>query len=120
MKLNDLMEYDHVIQVHADGDLSEPRDVYAPEVHVDTDADGQILAEHDAAMVASVKTQGWELMSGYTGQYLYHGPVMHPSEYIGGQLEQDIRETPGYYVAVTVETDGGESAGWVVARKDVA
>jgi hypothetical protein len=93
--------------------------VYAPEFTVGTDADGQVLAEHEAQMIADVKAQGWELVSGWTGQYGYSGPIMHPSEFIGGALEQHIRETPGYWVAVAVEGDDYEpAAGWALAYRE--
>lgn len=121
MDLNALMEFDHVIRVHADGTVTEPRDVHAPEIYVDTDGDGSILAEHDREMIAMVKRQGWALMDGYSGQQGYSGPIMHPSEFIGGGLERDIMATPGDYVALVVETndDDDELAGWAVARRDV-
>jgi hypothetical protein len=49
----------------------------------------------------------------------YHGIVMHSSEYIGGALETHIRETPGLWVAVTVETDDDDeqAAGWALAYR---
>jgi hypothetical protein len=122
VELNALMEFDHVIQVHADGTITEPKDVWAPEVYVDTDGDGQILAEHDREMLAGLREHGWDLMNGYSSQSGYSGPIMHPSESIGGRMEQDIRATPGYYVAVTVEVISDseeEPAGWAVARGDV-
>lgn len=120
VELNKVMEFDHVIRVHADGTVTEPGDVYAPEIYADTDDDGQISAADDKAMMDRVKAQGWTLMNGYSGQHGYSGPIMHPSEYVGGSLERDILAEPGYYVTVTVETtdDSDEPAGWAVARKD--
>lgn len=75
--------------------------------------------------------EGWELLSGFTGQYGYNGPVMHASEFIGGGLERHILETPGYWVATVVESDcqykepncnedsgcNCDPAGWAVAHK---
>jgi hypothetical protein len=120
--LDTVMEMDHVIQIHADGSITEPEGVYAPEVLVETDDDGQILARDETAMIRSVRAQGWTLLTGYTGQYGYRGPLMHPSEYIGGKLEEDMKDDPAYYVAVAVETldDNDEPAGWVVARRDAS
>jgi hypothetical protein len=107
--LNDLMEFDHPIRVHEDGTISEPTGIYAPEVY-----DGETLK-------APLVEPGWELVNGFSGQYGYSGPVMHPSEFIGGRLEDRIRETPGVYVVVEVrdgdEYPGGEPVGWAVARK---
>lgn len=137
--INELMEFDHVVAVMPDGRVIDTDegynhlDVHAPEVVIDYDgpfADGQILDEHDAAMVEYLRIQGWEVLTGYSGQHGYSGPVMHTSEFIGGGIEDRIREEPGYWVALTVEihpkeddpeyNDGNgesEAAGWVVARK---
>jgi hypothetical protein len=121
MDLNALMEMDHVIQVHADGAVTEPRDVRGPDdVYVDTDGDGQISAADDKDLITRMREQGWELMNGYSGQHGYSGPIMHASEYVGGRLERDILAEPGYYVVASVETldDSEEPAGWIIARKD--
>ena len=129
-RLNDLMPIDHVVRITEFGTVEDaPHDIYAPEVYVecaDDDA-GSVLADAEAAMIKSVEDQGWELMTGYTGQWHYYGPIMHVSEYIGGQLEADIRSTPGLYVAVEVgglystesqeQEQSDEPIGWVVARK---
>lgn len=135
MKLNDRMEFDHVIRVHADGSITEADGVYAPEVNIDLDSDGQIVGSAEQDMIDSVSRAGWELMTGYTGQYSYSGPIMHPSEYIGGDLAKDIMAAPGFYVAVEVRgllgmaeedmTDDDHATedapiGWVVARRDAA
>lgn len=109
--LNDLMEFDHVIRVHEDGTISEPENVWAPEV---TWSEG---THH-------VSGDGWSLLSGYSGQYGYAGPVMHDPEYIGGRMEEDIIATPGYYVAVVVSDvdnateDETPYAGWAVAHRE--
>jgi hypothetical protein len=51
---------------------------------------------------------------------------MHPSEYIGGRLERDMRDEPGVYVVTLVhcigpdesyDRDDSEPVGWVVARR---
>lgn len=125
-KLNDTMDFEHVVRVHPDGTVTDAPGVYAPEVDVEVE-DGQISDEAEAAMIRDVESQGWELMTGYTGQYGYHGPIMHPSEYVGGQLASDILAEPGLYVVVEPtglydseeekEADGGDPIGWVVARK---
>lgn len=130
--LNDLMEFDHVIRINEHGAAEEqPREAYvhAPEIYVECAEDdcGSITAEAEAEMIRRVEEQGWELMTGYTGQYSYHGPIMHASEYVGGQMEADIRSTPGLYVVVEPtglyateeqqERNDSEPIGWVVARK---
>lgn len=81
--LNSVMEFDHVIRVHADGTVTDAAE-YAPEL-----CDGALPADSP-----------WSLMTGYTGQYGYRGPIMHPSEFIGGGMADDILSTPGLYVAL--------------------
>lgn len=114
--LNDLMEFDHVIMVDADGHVSEPGGIWAPEVTVQEGS----YANPD---VSAMHNEPWTLMNGYSGQYGYHGPVMHSSEFIGGKLAEDILAEPGYYVAVVVadvdSEDDDEPAGWAVARLEL-
>lgn len=109
--LNERMEFDHVIQVHADGSVTDANGVYAPTLY-----DGE------------VDDKSWTLMNGYSGQDRYAGPIMHNSEFIGGRMEDDILAEPGYYVALvssySEDADGeddeeGNVEGWAVARKDV-
>jgi hypothetical protein len=115
--LNGVMAFDHVIRVHADGTVTEPRDVWAPEP---IDGDGTLSTRAG---------EPWELVTGYSGQHGYAGPVMHPSEYIGGGMARDILARPGLWVALVVpgecDEDGctpgecdhdTEPAGWAVAH----
>jgi hypothetical protein len=120
--LNTVMDFDHVIYVGPDGTVSDVDGVYCyAELNVN-------MAGEDEFYIP----EGWELLRGYTGQYGYNGPVMHPSEFIGGRLAEDILETPGYYVALVVSAscdyDGStdctvevgcecEPAGWAIAFK---
>lgn len=111
--LNEIMEFDHVIRVHADGSITTEHR-HGPNLH-----DGELDRE------------GWTLMNGYSHQDRYPGPIMHSSEFIGGRMETDIRENPGVYVALVayytpdeddVEGTGAdemEAEGWVVAKLDV-
>lgn len=118
--LEQIMEFDHVIQVHSNGTITDDVSIHAPELHVDTDGDGQILAEHEKALLADARRQGWELLTGFTAQDSYHGAMFHNSEYIGGRVETHIRETPGYWVALVAYTDeDGEdnTAGWLLAHR---
>lgn len=91
-ELNEIMEFDHVIMVAEDGTISEPRDIH---IYAELNVNSAGTDEFDMS-------EGWTLLSGFTGQYSYNGPVMHSSEFIGGGLERHIRETPGYYVALVV------------------
>jgi hypothetical protein len=107
MTLNDIMDPDHIIQVQPDGTITEPQGIYAPELN-----DGELEGDE------------WSLLDGWSGQYSYRGPIMHPSEYIGGALADHIIENPGYYVAVMNYMDddgdgnGVEPDGWAVAFKE--
>lgn len=110
MDLNAIMEFDHVIQIIEDEGLMEIDGVWAPDVHSYEDDNGQRRVTVDS---------GWTLMTGYSGQYGYSGPVMHPSEFIGGAMARDILAEPGIYVAVVVSDldDEENDDGWAVARK---
>lgn len=117
--LNDIMEIDHVIRVSADGVISEDTPgIYAPEVFIPTH-DGQILADDEQEMTNYLRGQGWEPVTGWSGQYSYAGPIMHPSEYVGGALETHIRETPGYWVACVATCDDDEIAGWLLLFREI-
>jgi hypothetical protein len=124
--LNDHMEFYHIIRVNADGSLSDsPENPYLDEA-----VRSRLVNDETEEWEDDINLpEGWELMSGYTGQHGYNGPVMHASEYIGGGLARDILEAPGDYVALPMESDceglrcdpevgcDCEPAGWVVARK---
>ena len=126
--LNDLMEFDHVIRVQHIGRNADPQvcggpaGVYAPEVYIELDDEGQVID-----LAAGPTAEGWDLMTGYTGQDRYHGAIMHPSEYIGGRMERDILERPGLYVVCEVtglypseeaaKADSDDPIGWVVAYR---
>lgn len=98
--LNEIMDFDHVIEVHEDGSITDRPDIYAPDLH-----DGEVGS-------------GWKLLNGFSGQDRYAGPIMHQSEYIGGGMERFIRESPGVYVAlVDYPLDDTEPDGWAVAYR---
>ena len=141
--INELMEFDHVVAVMPDGRVIDTDegfnylDEYAPEVIIDYDGpfkEAQISREDTAAMIDYLGQQGWEALCGWSRQYLTQkdDPIMHPSEFIGGGIEERIREEPGYWVKLAVdihpneddpehESNGGsgesKSVGWIVARK---
>lgn len=116
--LNVLMEFDHVIRVHPDGTVSEPSNVWAPE-----------LWDEELFVYPQIPSQpsGWWLMNGYSA---HSGPIMHDSEFIGGRMARNILTQPGLYVALTNHTsepsegcddctedpcDQHDIAGWAVA-----
>lgn len=125
--LSSVMEFDHIVRVNADGTVS------------DTDMSVGDTGSYFDLNVAPDGTdefelsEGWTLMSGYTGQHGYNGPVMHASEFIGGRMARDILSTPGYYVLLEVQADCNgtedgcsiedgcncEPAGWAVAYKEL-
>jgi hypothetical protein len=111
MSLNDTMEFDHVIEVRADGEIIDRNDIYAPETYWSDDVKGNIDFAGDTR---------WTALNGYSGQDRYSGPVMHSSEFIGGRMETDIIGEPGIYVAVVItDLDDDENpAGWAVLRLD--
>lgn len=105
--LNNVMEFDHVVRVNDDGTVAYEKDVYAPTL-LDDELD----------------SSAWEFFTtGYSIQYKYSGPIMHPSEYIGGILAEDILANPGVYVSVIAycspdenEEDGDDVSGWAIVR----
>lgn len=119
MALNDVMEFDHVVTVHADGTVTDgPANLYAPDLY------GNYHGDTDGEWLSCMLNQDWQLITrGYSGQHGYNGPVMHNSEFIGGGLERDILARPGHYVAIVCqwlpEAGGDEDAdsieGWAVA-----
>ena len=78
----------------------------------------------------SSQLDNWVPLKGFSGQYGYNGPVMHPSEYIGGGLEDYLLENAGIYVVIAVnvteelESHLGEpyleteSIGWMILEFD--
>jgi hypothetical protein len=102
-QLRDLMEFDHVIEVHEDGGVTDaPGDVWAPEVYDDK-------VEQEG---------GWRLLTGWSAQYEYSGPAMHSSEFIGGALAEAILSEPGYYAAVVIYDDRGlDAESWAIAYR---
>lgn len=120
VSLNKVMEFGHVVQSDGRGKITDMDGIGPEIVYLLLDADGQSLDDDILDM-----PEGWELLTGFTGQDSYHGPVMHPSEYVGGRMGSHIRENAGYYCAVMVDgfpEENGESVpiGWAVAYREVA
>lgn len=122
--LNEKMDFWSGVEVLEDGSVVQGADTPSFELYMRLDDNGVWVDDFQMP-------EGWALMTGYSGQDSYNGPVMHPSEYIGGGMERDILATPGVYVCLVVECDCGyteefctedvgcdcEAAGWVVAYK---
>lgn len=127
--LNSIMEFDHVVYVDEQGNVSDAG-VDAPDmVYVELDADGQMVgsdARDGLDVIVDTNLGGWRPMQGHCGAQ-GEGPqsfIQHPSEFIGGGLARAILERPGYYVAVIVDglaPEGYEDdtvAGWTVLYRE--
>lgn len=116
--LSDAMDFDHPIEVLADGTWRDaPDGIYGPELR-DEQPD----------------SDRWELVTaGLTGQHGYDGPILHNSEQIAGAVERRVLERPGIYVALVAywtpedEPEGltgdtlhdgepDDAEGWAIAR----
>ena len=113
-ELNSVMEFDTVIYSAGNGYVETVTAIWSPELYFYLDP------SEPNGMYRQELTEPWELMNGYSGQYGYSGPVMHPSEFIGGKMATDILEQEGYYVAVTASYERPDAEpdidGWAVAR----
>jgi hypothetical protein len=108
--LNDIIGFtEPAVQVRPDGILQEVDD-WVPDAFYSGD---------DADLIEEARASGWDLLTGYSGQQDYNGPVLHTSEFIGGGLARDILATPGIYAVASVDDveDDGYPIGWVVLRK---
>ncbi len=120
-ELNDMMEFGHVVRVLSDGTFrdTDAHGLFAPELRFPTYPDGSYKPNGDRVIMEQAKDQWWELLTWYTGQYGYNGPVMHASEYVGGDLARNILAQPGMYVACLVYPDTfAEADGWCVAYRE--
>jgi hypothetical protein len=123
INVNDFMEFNRVVRVSSEGEMTHENGVYGPdEVWVELDSDGQMVSLDPSDI--NIEGSGWSLLNGFSGQHGYPGPIMHPSEGLGGGLERHIRSHPGVYVVVEVlgmppGGDGGwDPVGWAVAYRE--
>lgn len=113
------MGFGHVFQI-IDGlvdDSAIPSGEYAPDVYYDDDNDTEIQGE------------GWQALTGWTGQHGYNGAVMHPSEYVGARMAEEMASMSTdeslLWTLVVVEVlpdeddEDPEPAGWAVLYKRV-
>lgn len=109
------VEFDHTFRV-ADGKVVLAGDL-TPDVW------------HDPSGDVTVMGDGWRVMTGLTGQYSYHGAVMHPSEQSGGNVAKTIAEyahddpsTVFAYVVVMDESGDmpDDPIGWAIAYRESA
>lgn len=113
--LNDIMEFDHVIEILPSGKI-QATGLYAPD---DIEYDDRFPIGIDPDI--QIGGHAWEALVGHS---LHTGSaVFHPSEYIGGGLADYLLATPGIYVVVVVRdmdvnADDGEddAVGWAILR----
>lgn len=109
------VEFDHTFRV-ANGKVVPNNNpmIMAPEVC------------HDPTGDVVVYSEDWQVFTGMTGQYSYHGAVMHPSETGGGivartivEYAQEDPDTVFAYVEVADENGdtSGDPIGWAVAYR---
>lgn len=133
-QLDDLMEFGHVIHVGRTADglpfISDDRSSDNAPAYPARHPEENIVLYGDSdpgdEQLRDQIPEGWSLLTGFTGQYSYHGPVMHDSEYIGGGLAEAILEQPGFYVTSYLDwydtdadgepVDDPQSEGWVVSH----
>jgi hypothetical protein len=119
-KVINALDSDHVFLIEDGAVIDDDGTEYAPCVY------------HDSATDITIDGDGWRCFTGLTGQYGYHGAVMHSSEFIGSEIAELLAEEPlGTLFAVVVvnvlpgdredhedHRDGEcEPAGWAIAYK---
>lgn len=111
-ELINAIEFDHVftISVNTDGvAIGDWENMYAPEI-----------VEHSAETDVAIMGDGWEALTGFTGQYGYHGAVNHPSEFIGSAIARELVRLSGdepqaFVVTLVTDPDGDDAdGGWAI------
>lgn len=111
VSLDEALELDSSVVTIRDGKLYESRES-AP---LDQ---GSFGGSEEYVSAYTNGFRGWKAVSGASGQHDYGGPVFHESEYVGGGLEDSMRERGGTYMAVSVNDDEtDEPQGWMLLRK---
>lgn len=132
MNLQEIMKSDHVVRILDDGTVDNPGNV--PHVRVpeaildarwDEHGDPHVYPDHEKGFVERMSREGWDVFQGRVSHGVHLGPVIHDSYYIGGSLEEIIRETPGFWVSVVVdmirEDERGNHripAGWALLHRE--
>lgn len=110
--LNSKVEFDIPFEV-VNGEV-RGTDINGPSVY---------FVEGDGPDIEIDSRDDWEPVDGWSGQYRYSGPIMHPSEYLGGAMARYVLENPGIYCVTEVidmEEDPEESSdpiGWILLKK---
>lgn len=133
------IDFDTVFKVYPDeqdGDTEDDRSdilttvpyLHAPTAWIEVDDDGNDTGERDIWL----DSPDWTALTGMTGQHGYNGAVMHPSEFIGCGIAQELvrlcetgdeqypYEPQAFVVvAVGVMNEAGTSddvAGWAILQ----
>lgn len=106
------LDFGTAFHLSAEGAVTE---LQAPAPVTVTEQDGAFIDSETYADLAP----DWSPVTGYSGQYGYAGPVMHPSEFAGTGMVRDMAQTPGIYVLAVVEDSEDPEAdfeGWILLR----
>ena len=139
--LNSVIEFDSPFFV-LPGDSARCTILTYPHVPDGAPYIGGVMLDPDDGLI--IDGADWEPVSGYSGQHGYAGPVMHPSEYLGGGMARDLLSGElgaGWFVIVAIENhacddftmhgqctpDGddcgrgctSEPAGWILLHRPV-
>lgn len=118
--LNSAVEFDCPFRVNEDGTITRAAGIYAPDCIMGDEIDDKDRKKYVYPFPGYPE---WELISGFSGQDSYPGPVMHNSEYLGGGMAEYVLENPGVYVIMAVfwlpddpEAERDYVEGWILAR----
>lgn len=106
--LNDYVEFNSPFRVHSDSTISDAGGhIMAPETLWDEDS----LSGLDLPLM---RQYGFTPLNGHAT----NGLIRHPSEYLDGQLAQDILGEPGVYcVTEVIDPDDTDALiGWSISR----
>lgn len=130
MELRKIMQPDHVVRILDDGTVDNPGNmphVRVPEAILgacwDEHGDPHVHFGHETEFVRRMDREGWEVFQGRVSHGVRLGPVIDDTYYIGGALEEIIRDRPGFWVRHPVDLfppDGGEpvAAGWALLHRE--
>ena len=95
-------------------------DVYHDDTH-DMLIQGVPWRKHEAVT-------GWKVLTGYSNQWSYNGPTMHPSEFVSDGMVrgfmEDSEDLTYEYVQLIQDVmpddynDDPEPAGWIIMRRE--
>lgn len=87
------IEFHSVYESDGNGNVWVRDDIPTPEMEPGNPQSDGTFSEPEISAHA-IESYGWDLLTGFTGQYSYNGPVMHDSETLSGGLWGHILDTP--------------------------